>query len=518
MTSRSATTERRRALPGSLPSTTAGGRPGSRFYSHGWEPAAGHVALKAPAGVDSRRGWLRLGVRPYLLLVDMAALVVASVVSPWGRPLNDLLLGGVMVALYQARGLYRSRLSLSVLDDFPALVGRGMSAAAVCAAASLVLPSPGDPISGPTSPVPANGTAVAIDALDALLTGVLLVALVVAARAGVYAVVQRVRVSGRVAHPTLLVGAGRVGVMLARGLAEHREYGLRPVGFLDSSPTVPAHLRPLPVLGGEESLASVIVEHQVHDVVVAFAGLSDSVLVDLVLTCDWLDCEIFVVPRLFELHRASRSTDHVWGVPLVRMRRPAFRSARWKVKRMLDVGVAAAGLVVGAPLLAGLAVAVRLEGGPGVLFRQDRVGRNGRTFSLIKFRSMRPADQTESARRWSISEESRVGPVGRVLRTTSLDELPQLWNVLRGDMSLVGPRPERPYFVSEFTKAHPRYHARLRVPAGMTGWAQVHGLRGDTSIEERVAFDNLYITNWSLWLDLKILVRTVLEVLRRSGS
>lgn len=463
-----------------------------------WEPADQDPA-SASASAASVSGWLRLGVRPYLLIGDGLALAFAAKATPGGTLWTNLLLGAVTVAVYQSGGLYRSRLSLSVLDDLPALIGRAMTGAALCAALTLLAPVPGG-------------------AATLILTAVVFVGLVVMLRGVLYTMVHRARVANWVSHPTLLVGAGRVGVLLARGLAAHPEYGLRPVGFLDSSPTGPDEDRPLPLLGDESALARVVVEHGVHDVVVAFPGLPDAALVDLVLTCDWLDCQIFVVPRLFELHRTDRSTDQVWGMPLVRMRRPAFRSVTWRVKRLVDVCAAAAGLVLCLPLLVLLAGAVRLEGGPGVLFRQERVGRAGRTFALLKFRTMRPQDETESAVRWNIAEDERVGPVGRMLRATSLDELPQLWNVLRGDMSLVGPRPERPRFVSEFTKVHPRYLARLRVPAGITGWAQVHGLRGDTSIEERVAFDNCYITNWSLWLDVTILARTLLEVFRRSGS
>jgi exopolysaccharide biosynthesis polyprenyl glycosylphosphotransferase len=241
-------------------------------------------------------------------------------------------------------------------------------------------------------------------------------------------------------------------------------------------------------------------------------------MVDIIRTCDRLECELFVVPRLFELHhRGGRDTEVVWGLPLIRLRRAAFRRVSWRLKRVIDLVFAAAALVLASPLLAAIAIAVRFEGGPGVLFRQVRVGVDGRRFTLLKFRSMRPVDDRESATRWSIADDDRIGPVGRMLRRTSLDELPQLWNVFRGDMSIVGPRPERPHFVDEFGKTTPRYLARHRVPCGMTGWAQVHRLRGNTSIADRARFDNYYIEHWSLWLDLKIVVRTITAVLAGEG-
>jgi len=186
---------------------------------------------------------------------------------------------------------------------------------------------------------------------------------------------------------------------------------------------------------------------------------------------------------------------------------------RRAVKRGLDVVGALVGLVLVLPTLLALAVAVRIEGGPGVIFRQQRVGQHGRVFTLYKFRSLKPVGN-EGDVRWNIDDDARLGPVGRFIRRTSLDELPQLVNVLKGDMSLVGPRPERPYFVEEFSATVPGYAQRHRVPVGLTGLAVVEGLRGDTSIEERARVDNLYADTWSLKLDLLILLRTVGAVVR----
>jgi exopolysaccharide biosynthesis polyprenyl glycosylphosphotransferase len=251
---------------------------------------------------------------------------------------------------------------------------------------------------------------------------------------------------------------------------------------------------------------------------VAFGSLPESMLVEVIRTCDKLDVEIFFVPRLFELYFTSRDVDLLWGFPLVRLRAPAFRSPAWRVKRAFDIVVSGTALAVLSPVMAAVALAVRLEGGQGVVFRQERVGLDGRPFSVMKFRSLKPVDETESQTNWNIAHDDRVGKVGKFLRQSSLDELPQLWNILRGDMSIVGPRPERPHFVDEFARLYPRYTARHRVPAGLTGWSQVHGLRGDTSIEERARFDNYYIENWTVWLDIKICLMTVGAVLRRAGG
>ncbi|MFD0569642.1 sugar transferase [Kitasatospora gansuensis] len=169
-------------------------------------------------------------------------------------------------------------------------------------------------------------------------------------------------------------------------------------------------------------------------------------------------------------------------------------------------------------MLAVCALAVRVDTGPGVLFRQQRTGLDGKVFTLLKFRTLRPANEHESATHWNIAQDHRMSRVGHFLRHSSLDELPQLWNVLRGDMSLVGPRPERPYFVMRFSQAYPEYADRHRVPVGLTGLAQANGLRGDTSIEARARFDNRYIESWNLWLDVKLLFRTAALMLHPDGS
>lgn len=485
--------------PGSPgPSATADAGPEQRTTSAPAVPPVPALAGRGGRGRLSDRTLLRYGVRPFLVAADVMAFGVA--VAARGGPLGqDLVLLVVVLALYASAGLYRSRLSLSALDDLPALTGRALVAAALTSSLALAL-----------------GAASQTSRLFG--TATLLAVAVVVLRAVAYAVVRRFRARGWVAHPTLLLGAGQVGGQIAALLLAHPSYGLRPVGFLDSDPLLRPDERPVPLLGGTEALPSVLVEFGVRDVVVAFSSVPGSEMVDIIRTCDRLDVEIFFVPRLFELHNTSREMDQVWGVPLVRLRRAAFRTFSWRLKRVFDVVASGLALLVLSPLLAALALAVRLEGGPGVLFRQERVGLDGRPFELLKLRSLRPVDESESATLWSIARDDRLGPVGRFIRSTSLDELPQLWNILRGDMTVVGPRPERPSFVATFSSSHPRYTSRHRVPAGLTGWAQIHGLRGDTSIEDRARFDNYYIENWSLWVDLKIILRTALTVLRRSGG
>ena len=408
--------------------------------------------------------------------------------------------GAIAVDLMDRRRSYQ--LGMSVLDDLPALAIR----AVILASAVALL---GFPLYG-------TGTPTTHQVLQLIWTPILFVGIAAILRACGYAVLRRLQANGRLVSRTMIVGAGSVGAQIGRRLSEHPEFGLLPLGYVDTSAKAGSDL-PQPLLGAVEDLPRLISEYGIHHVFVAFSSIRDEGLVTLLRECDRLNCEIFVVPRLFELGvGTSSSGEHVWGVPLVRLHRVAFRSRMWAFKRPLDVVVSALGLIMSAPLMLAIAVAVRIECGPGVLFRQKRVGLNGRPFELIKFRSMRPSATDESIA-WSEVNADRVGPVGRFLRRSSLDELPQLWNILRGNMSLVGPRPEQPRFVREFVQLYPRYRHRLRVPAGLTGLSQVHDLRGATPIEDRVSIDNFYIEHWSLWEDVKILLRTIGSVIRMRG-
>jgi exopolysaccharide biosynthesis polyprenyl glycosylphosphotransferase len=222
---------------------------------------------------------------------------------------------------------------------------------------------------------------------------------------------------------------------------------------------------------------------------------------------------VFVVPRLFEMGVGldSLTPDRVRGYPLVRVQRSAHPRIGLRMKRVLDVAVSATAIVILGPVMAVCAIAVKLTSRGPVLFSQERVGKGGRLIMVSKFRSMTTSDKSDVE--WT--SEQRITPVGSFLRRTTLDELPQLFSILRGDMSLVGPRPERPAFVKEFSAIYADYDDRHRMPVGLTGLAQVVGLVGDTSIEERIKYDNLYIDQWSFGGDLQIIVKTVWSILRQ---
>jgi exopolysaccharide biosynthesis polyprenyl glycosylphosphotransferase len=343
-----------------------------------------------------------------------------------------------------------------------------------------------------------------------VLVALLFTFLAVCGRSVLYFLIRRSRRRGR-AVPALVVGAGAHAHRLARNLLAYPEHGLLPLGFLDETPGEDSCV---PVLGGPGDVVRVVQAHGVRAVVIAGQGQQS-----IARTARSLGCDVYLAPDLGELIIDFVTLrEHVRSFPLVRMRPEAQRGLAWPLKRALDIAVALTGLIVSAPVLAVCAALIRMETGPGVLFRQRRVGYRDEPLELIKLRTLKPADAHESETLWSIAHDSRIGPVGRLLRKASFDELPQLWNVLRGDMSIVGPRPERPHFVKKFSRTVPGYDLRHRMPVGITGWAQVHGLRGDTSIEDRVRFDNHYIDGWTFRADLKIMLQTVWSLLRPGGG
>jgi exopolysaccharide biosynthesis polyprenyl glycosylphosphotransferase len=318
-------------------------------------------------------------------------------------------------------------------------------------------------------------------------------------------------------QPVLVVGTGTFGAYIGDLMREHAELGLRPQGYLDNGP--PRRDLALPTLGTPADLAEVVARLGIRRVIVCHAACRDEDLVTVLRASRPLRADVCVVPRLYELGAAvpRACLDEIWGIPLIPLRRLGHSPASLWLKRAVDVSVAAILLVAAAPVLAVLAVAIRLQSGQTPLFRQVRETGDGRKAAVLKLRTLPTlSGHSDPDTTWAVDAQ-QCSRLGRWLRVTHLDELPQLVNVLRGEMSLVGPRPERPYFAERFGREMPRYSDRSRMPAGMTGWAQVHGLHGDTSIVERARFDNQYIEYWSPWLDVVILAGTLVASFRRPG-
>jgi exopolysaccharide biosynthesis polyprenyl glycosylphosphotransferase len=332
----------------------------------------------------------------------------------------------------------------------------------------------------------------------------------------------RARRRGERVRPTVIVGAGKVGRLVAKRLHEAPELGLRPVGFPDKLPlAVPETSNGPPVLGASWDLERVVRDHQVRHVIFTFSTAPHQVLLAMMSSCHDLGLSVSVVPRLFERMTTSVRIDHVGGLPLISVPPVDPKGWQFRLKYLSDRVLGVALVIVALPLLALGAAMVLVSLGRPIVYRQMRVGRDGASFEMLKFRSMR--DRGDDMPRGGLSADTAPGGVegddrrtrvGKLLRRSSLDELPQLINVVRGEMSLVGPRPERPEFANLFQRDVYRYGDRLRVKSGITGWAQVHGLRGQTSLSDRVEWDNYYIENWSFWLDVKIMLLTVRAILR----
>lgn len=440
------------------------------------------------------------GTRPSrLAIVGIVAgdvlgiMAVTAVLGAWTW--FSLVTALVALAVLTLTHTYRSRLTLRVVDLTPVLL------------AKLAVPSLFLGLTAALTTVPQS----ALVHAAVLPLGVLL------ARTFTFGIVRTLRRRGFLAESVVVLGGGAVACELIGLLRRHPEYGLVPVGYLDERPA--AEAVEVPHLGSLRDLQPVLSEHMVRRVIVAFSETREHENVDLLRCAVQMGAEVHVIPRFFDIEPGDRGVfaDEIRGIPIYRIRKSAMLAPAWRAKRLLDIGVTGVALLLTVPLMAVCAIAVRYTSAGPILFRQSRVGQGGRTFSMLKFRSLR----TEGPEtKWSLDNNLPVTPVGRMLRRSNLDELPQLWNILRGDMSLVGPRPEEPHFVKVFSDALPGYNERHRVPVGLTGLAQIHGVRGDRRlrpIAERTRFDNRYIELWSFWGDVVILLKTVVVALRRGS-
>jgi exopolysaccharide biosynthesis polyprenyl glycosylphosphotransferase len=488
------------------------------------------VASPATAGLASASRTLRQslfqgqGWTAFRASVDVSALILGNVAALLGAAaagtgtdgehliwLFPVLVSGLLLAW----GLYKDTVQMRIVDG----VGQVLAATSLAAILLIAGAALFEPASQP-APLLAR----------AWLFGAIYLS---AARMLLAWAHKRARATRLIAKPTLIVGAGQIGGRVERRLLGQPELGLLPVGYLDTDPP-PAHMVPdrvAPVLGGTSDLGEVARATGAQHVVLGFSAAPDRLLIPLVRECEVRGLEVSLVPRLFESINERVALKHLGGLPLFGLHSINPKGWQFTVKHVVDALCAAVLLVMLAPLLLTIAAAVKL-GSPGpVLFRQRRIGRDGQDFEMLKFRSMRMAGDSD---RQASEEFTNVlmlrrdlgpggveGPdrrtgFGAFLRRSGLDELPQLINVVRGEMSFVGPRPERPEFVDVFGSGIERYADRHRVKSGITGWAQVNGLRGKTSLRDRVEWDNYYIENWSLSLDFKILLMTITAAFDRA--
>ncbi len=309
----------------------------------------------------------------------------------------------------------------------------------------------------------------------------------------------------------LIVGCNENGRRFVRYYRDNPRFSTQVVGFLDDTLPKDSHAEGVPVVGRTEELGQFIKLHrEIHEVVLSLPKTANEQVLRMICDCEKEMVTFRWITDIFGLVTSKMAVSYFGSVPVLSFTdSPLIDWESRVLKRAMDVVVAFSALVLLSPFIAAIAVWIKKDNPGPVFYKQERIGQDGRRFALLKFRTMRLGAESETGPVWAAKDDPRRTAVGAFLRKNNIDELPQLWNVLRGDMSLVGPRPERPFFVRQFKEDIPRYMARHAIHSGITGWAQVNGLRGNTSIEERTKFDLYYIENWSLLFDIKILFRTI---------
>jgi exopolysaccharide biosynthesis polyprenyl glycosylphosphotransferase len=446
-------------------------------------------------------------------LMAMTAFVLAYYIRrdiPWPNPPRDLapLRSYVGMLLIQAASivivfffyrLYHQRRAVSRVDELYAVFG-AVSIGAMMSVAITALTF--------------KNSVLDLDFSRAMIiyAWLLTIALVTLGRLIHNWVLGRARAAGWGRDRVLIVGTGEVAQMILQKIQWSPWLAYEIVGLVakNGGNHPPENVLGEQVLGFTEDLPRLIDEHGVNEVIIALPEASHQETLNIIALCDRSTISVKVFPDVFQFIAGQVGIDDLGGLPLLSVRDVALRGWKLTVKRGVDVLGSMAAMVLLSPLMLLVAILIKLESPGPVFYVQERMGLDARPFSMLKFRSMRQ-DAEQNGPGWTRPNDPRRTRLGALMRRLNIDELPQFINVLIGDMSLVGPRAERPVYVDQFRKSIPRYMDRHREKAGITGWAQVNGLRGDTSITERTKYDLWYIENWSLLLDLKIMIRTVMQ-------
>jgi exopolysaccharide biosynthesis polyprenyl glycosylphosphotransferase len=419
----------------------------------------------------------------------------------------------VVLIVLATRSLYRRRLNNTFLDDFEP-VETSVAVATLATLTIMLLLVPPFQIGEVIGPY--------VRPSELMLRIWVCAAILIPATRLIRSLAERyLRRKHHFGSPALIIGSGPVAAQLITRMRQVPDYGLHPVGLLEDGPPSDADPLDVPYFGTTDDLETAARATGATELIIAPSSISDEQLARTAQVAQNLGIQVRVVPRLMDAVGGGARVEHLGGVPLMVLCHVDPKGWQFTLKHGLGRVLAALGLLLISPVFVALVILVKLSSPGPVFFSQERVGRDGKVFGCLKFRSMRPPDSAKSsfelkagAAPGGVEGDDRRTWIGKIMRKTSLDELPQLVNVLRGEMTLVGPRPERPEYVELFEMQIRRYGDRHRVKAGITGWAQVHGLRGQTSIADRAEFDNYYIENWSLRLDFKILILTVLAVLK----
>ncbi len=332
----------------------------------------------------------------------------------------------------------------------------------------------------------------------------------IAMRLGVWQILTNMRKKGRFVRNVLLVGYSHAAEEFIDRVLTNPQWGYNIRGILDDRVEAGTEYKGIKVLGRIDNLMVILPENHLDEIDITL-GLGEYYRLEtIVALCEKSGVHTKFIPDYYNIIPTKPYTEDLLGLPVINIRYvPLSNTFNAMIKRILDIIGSIVCIAIFSPIMLFFAILVRASSPGPILFRQERVGLHNRKFRMYKFRSMVMQDSSKEKKAWTVRDDPRVTKVGKFMRRTSIDELPQLFNVLKGDMSLVGPRPERPYFVEKFQEEIPRYMIKHQVRPGMTGWAQVHGLRGDTSIRKRIEYDLYYIENWTLGLDIKILFMTV---------
>jgi len=443
----------------------------------------------------------------YVLRFETGLIPVTKGYPPFSQYVNVLPFIGILVPLaYHMQGIYRLRRGRSRVDDFFAVFVGSILSVCLGIGATLYVQ---------VYYVPELDKDKGIYEISQLVWAMFLVlnvGLTYASRELVREALERRWKAGIGLKRVLIAGAGELGRIVADKVLEHRELGYKVVGFVDDR-AGGDHLgyRGLPLLGTLCEASEILQRERIDQLYIALALDEHVKMVSLVESANREIVDIKVVPDLVQVIALRARLEELDGIPIINIHDVPLKGLNSVLKRTIDVLISAAALLVLSPIVATIAALVRLSSTGPAFFRQERMGLDGKRFFVWKFRSMYDGAERETGPVWAREDDPRCTPVGRMLRRFSLDEIPQLWNVLTGDMSLVGPRPERPFFVEQFKQRIPQYMLRHKVKAGLTGWAQVNGWRGNTSLEKRIEYDLYYIENWSVSLDFKILWLTLIK-------
>ena len=446
-------------------------------------------------------------VLAYIIRFDFGLIRIRKGIPPFEGYLKVVPLIALLTpVVFYFQGVYRLRRGRSRIDDFFSVLVGSILVVVLGVLSTLYFQA------YYASPAEQANGAYQVSQIVWGLFLVVNVALTYASREAVREVLERRWRAGIGLKRILIAGAGDLGRVLADRMLQHRELGYQVVGFIDDR-AGGDHLgyRGLPLLGTLADVADVVHAERVDHLYVALPIEEHSKLLELMETASREYIDVKVVPDILQFIALRSSLEDLDGLPVINMNDVPLQGFRAWIKRSLDVVLSLLAMLVLAIPFAVIAAIVKWSSSGPVFYTQERMGLDGRAFTVYKFRSMRHDAEDSSGPVWAREDDPRATPIGRWLRRFDLDELPQFWNVLKGEMSIVGPRPERPPFVQQFRERIPQYMRRHRVKSGMTGWAQVNGWRGNTSLEKRIEYDLYYIENWSVTLDLKIMWLTVVR-------